>query len=426
MNSIVGLISASFAFLISFYHISGVGNYFLAQRAGILLWHFWAIGILGCLFLAILSKHSFRLPKGSITYLIWSGLFMLAAGSSLLFVSNGQVAIDTITRYVWFFAVTISLVFFVRSPVLKRAVGYGAVLAVVVMSVLTVIEFFDPNFQVIVDRLVEDKYEVGEINRAGAFHINPNENGIAIVLAMFAGVFFLPSKLRFPFILLAGVAIFATVSRGALTAWAIATFLCFFMGYISKGSILVKSLGVVFVCGLASLLVSGQVPGLMADAGIDQFLSEDMRDRLSENFFTQEDGSAQGRKFVAAQTLDVFTDNPIAGVGIGATDSIGDVGSHNQHLKIAAEMGVFGYLIFCGLFLVALFANSAAAVIFVLLYFAVSLTNHTMLYEPIYAVLIPLSTVFIPSMLQEAPPAKSRRRRRRRRSASHSERRLSA
>jgi len=427
MTSISGFASAVFAFLVSFYHISGVGNFFLAQRSGIVLWHFWAVGIAGCLVLAALSPNAFRMPKLTWPYLTWAGLFLLAVGLSLLLVNRGFVALNAAMFYIWFFAVTISLVLFVKTPLLRKAVGYGAIAAVIVMSSATLMEFFDPDFQVIVDRYIEDTNTVGIVNRAGAFHINPNNNGAAIVLGMFAGLFFLKPRVRFAFILFAGMAVFATVSRSALTLWAIATLMSFFMGYVARGYILGKIFGAFFVGLLGYLLVSGQIPGLMSDMGMDKYLSDEMTDRLSENFFTQDDGSTSSRVEAAGSTMAAFIDNPLSGIGLGMTDSIdGDVGSHNQHLKIAAEMGIFGYLIYAALFALAWLARSAAAVIFVFMYMLLGFTNHSMLYSTEYAVLIPLCIVFIPEMLRQSSKQNRRRRKRKRRSLSHSERQLAA
>jgi len=426
MSSISGFATAVFVFLISFFHISGVGNYFLAQRFGLVLWHFWAVGIGGCLVLALLSRSSFRMPKASVPYLLWSGTFIVVTGLSLLVVDRGPAAIDAGISYVWFFAVTVSLVLLVKTPLLRRCVGYGAVAAVLVMSAFTIMEFLDPNFQVIVDRYLEDRNTIGVVNRAGAFHINPNENGLAIVLAMFAGVFFLPPKLRFPFILFAGMAVFATVSRASLTIWAAVTLVCFFMGYIAKGFLTGKIFGMGFVCLLGFLLISGQIPGLVEDMGMGELLSGNMKERLSQNFFTQDDGSSRSRMEVAGSTFREFIDSPLSGIGMGTTDAIDGLGSHNQHLKIAAEMGIFGYLAYVALLAVAWLNRSASAVFFVLFYFLLGLSNHSMLYSTVYAVLIPLSIVFIPEMMRLAPVASRRRRKRRRRSVSHAESQLGA
>jgi len=425
MTNLISGASAVFVFLLSAYHISGFGNYLQAQRGGIFLWHLWAVSIAGCVILAIFSGYSYRLPKTTVPYLLWCAGFILFCGLSLLLVNRGFTALDTATSYVWFFSVSVTLVILVRTPFLVRACGYGAAVAVTVMSVLTIMEFLDPNFQVIVDRFFADVNVVGNINRAGAFHMNPNDNGGAIALGMFCAVLFLPRFLRLPFILLAGFAIFGTVSRSAITLWAIAALYFLIAGYTFKARYVAVFAGVIIIGGLSLLLVTGQVPVIVDHLGLEATLSEDMRERLSGGFFSQGDGSTLARVSLAEASLAAFVDNPLLGTGLGVTDYIDDLGSHNQHLKIAAEMGVFAYLSFAALIFVAVNSGSMASIVFITLFFVIGMTNHSLLYATQYAVLIPLGVVFIPQLLK-GTSAKKQRRRRRRKSSSFSERQLSA
>ena len=425
MKNLVSSASAIFVFMISLYHITGFGNYLLAQRGGILPWHLWAVSILGCGTLAIFSGFSYRLPKATIPYLVWCAGFISICGFSILLVNRGITALDALTSYVWFFAVSVSLVILVRTPLLVRACGFGAVAAVVVMSVLTIMEFFDPNFQVIVDRYFADISEVGTVNRAGAFHINPNNNGGAIALGMFCGLLFLPRFLRLPFILLAGFAIFGTVSRSSLTIWALATLYFFSAGHVFRSRIAGNFLGIIVIGGLGTLLAIGQIPVIIDSLGMESLLTSGMRERLTSGFFTQVDGSTLSRLEAAEASFAAFVDNPVLGIGLGETDLIAQVGSHNQHLKIAAEMGIFGYLVFAALFLIAINTGSMSAIFFVTLYFVLGMAFHGLLHFAEYAVLIPLAIIFIPKMTEKSP-TKKRRRKRRHKTSSFSEQQLSA
>ena len=427
MTNLVSGAAAVFVFLLSFYHITGMGNFILAQRGSIVPWHLWALSIAGCGLLAIFSGYSHRLPKASLPYLLWCAGFILVCIFSLLFVNRGWRAVETMTAYGWFFSVSVSLLILVRTPSLVRACGYGAAAAVVVMSVLTIMEFLDPNFQVIVDRLFVDQNVVGTVNRAGAFHINPNNNGSAIALGMVCGVLFVPRYLRLPFILLAGFAIFGTVSRSSLTLWALATLYFFFAGLVFKGQIAGKILGVILIGGLGALLVTGQIPVIVDSIGMDRLLSDNMRDRLSSGFFTQQDTSTFARLEAAEGAFVAFVNNPVLGIGLGATDVVEGVGvgSHNQHLKTAAEMGIIGFLLYVALMVVAVKSGSMLAIVFVALYFINGLADHGLLYGIQYAVLIPLGVVFIPELIK-VTPVKKRRRKRRRKTSSFAEKQLSA
>ena len=372
------------------------------------------------------------MPRPALPYILWCCAFLLACLASLFLVNNDATAQNAFVGFGWFFGVSLILCFLVQSPVLVRACGYGIVTAVLVLSVLSIMEFLNPDFQVVVDALFEDQTRVGELNRSGSLYLNPNDNGTAMVLGMVAGLYFVPRQLRFIFMLLVGAAVFGTVSRGSLTIWAIAVVMSLILGFGTKNKVF-GLVGVLFVILLGYLLISGQVPEILASFGFGNLLSVDMVQRLSQNFFTQEDGSTLGRIAVAREAWAFFLENSISGIGLGASDVIEvsgtSVGTHNQHLKIASEMGVFGLLIYAGLFFVALKSGSALAFTFIFLYAVISVTNHSMMTYTVYAVLIPAALVFVPVLqrneLQNQPRSR-RRRRRKRRSLSTSERELSA
>ena len=217
------------------------------------------------------------------------------------------------------------------------------------------------------------------------------------------------------------------MSRSSLTLWALATLYFFFSGLVFKGRIAGKFLGVILIGGLGALLVAGQIPIIVDSVGMDDLLSDNMRDRLSSGFFTQQDNSTIARLEAAEASFVAFANNPILGIGLGGTDfTESGVGSHNQHLKTAAEMGIFGFLVFLALMVVAVNSRSMLAIVFVTSYFLNGMADHSLLYGIQYAVLIPLGVVFIPELIKKGTPVKKRRRKRRRKTSSFAEKQLSA
>lgn len=328
---------------------------------------------------------------------------MMVCVLSLFLVDHAFTAMSGFIAYGWFIGISLALVFIVRKPGQMQACGLGIVAAVVLLGVLTIMEFLNPDFQVIVDKFFADTTAVGEANRAGATYENPNDNGTAIVLGMFVGQFFLPKAMRFVFVLFVGVAIFGTVSRGSLTLWAIAVVISLLFGYLSKGKFFGRFFGLGIVGLLGFLLVTGEIPGLLEEVGLGELLSGDMTIRLSENFFTQNDGSTESRVQAAQETWLLFLDNPLMGIGIGASDFLDSVGtgSHNQHLKIASELGILGVLVYAGLGLIALNTKKLVPLVFVFLYLVIGFTNHGMMEYTVYAILIPAAVIFIPAMQSE-------------------------
>jgi len=417
-------------FLVSFMHVSNATSYVQALRTGFVQWHFWGAGIAMCLGVILLSGTFFKVQRNLVSYLLWCFAFILLCLSSLLLVNNDETSIESFIAFGWFFATSCSLSYVVaRSPKLIRACGNGIVAAVVLLSGLTIMEFFDPNFQVLVDAYFDDKTKIGQINRSGSLYGNANDNGTAIVLGMFVGLFFLPKSLRLVFMLFAGVAVFGTVSRGSLTLWAVAVVLALIFGFGSKSRI-AGFFGILIVGILSYFLVAGEIPNILASMGLDGLLSESMKVRLSENFFTQEDGSTLARIEVVGVAWNLFVTNPLTGIGLGVSDYIGpdSVGTHNQHLKIATELGIAGVFVYAALILIAFRYGSSFSLIFLLLYGIIGFTNHSMMTYTVYAVLIPAALVFVPEMqrISKARRTQGRRKVRRKRSVSVAESQLSA
>ena len=365
--------------------------------------------------LLLFTGRSISVDKDKIPYLVWNACFFASCCLTLMLVYTGPKSMDQFIKYGWIAAVGVSLVLAVRNRSNLYAVGYGILASVSLLAVLSIMEFMDPNFQVIVDRFFEDASEVGDLNRSGALYENSNNNGHVMVLGMFVGQFFLPARLRLLFFALVGAAIFCTVSRASMTVWAVAVLLTLLLGFGStKNRIAGRVLGACFVVILAALLVSGELPNVLVQLNLDQYMSRGMLTRLSENFFTQSDGSTEVRADLAVMAWGMFVNNPVIGAGLGATEGmILHLGAHNQFLKIGGEQGLFGMLVFLSIMALALYKKSAVAVVFVLLYFALSFTSHGMLSYPAFAILIPTAVVFLPVVLK---PEKNRRRRRRKRS----------
>ncbi|OED36844.1 hypothetical protein AB833_25900 [Chromatiales bacterium (ex Bugula neritina AB1)] len=414
MSNSIKLVTNMTLFLVVFLLVSNIPYYILSLRIGLVPWHFWFGCIVICVFLSIFNKGFISISRPALTYLMWNFCFLLMGCLSLFFIFDGG-SMEQFIQYTWMSALGATFIVLAKDRSNFNASGYGMVVAVVLLAVLSVMEFLDPNFQVIVDRFFEDASKVGEVNRSGALYENSNDNGHVMVLGMFIGQFFLPVRLRLLFSILVGVAVFCTVSRASLTVWGLAVLISLLFGYSAKSSVFVKMFGMCFVVLLAFLLISGQIPALLVQFDLDQYMSTNMLERLSQNFFTQSDGSTEVRKDLVVLSLEAFSNNPLVGTGLGSSEGmIGDIGTHNQFLKIAVEQGILGLLVYLALFPVALFRKSIAAMVFVFLYFLFALSSHTMMSYPAYAIMIPMSVAILPVLLQVK---QKKRRRRRRRSA---------
>ena len=378
-----------------------------------LQWHFWAIGIAILLSYSILSGRAFRLPSYSIPYIAWCTGFMVICLMSLLFVSSNELAMEGFTSYVWYFASSLALVIFVRSIHEIKMCGWAVVTSLIVLGIITLFEFYNPEFQAI----VTDEGISTKVNRASSLYSNQNVTGIVLVLGAFIGQMFIKRSLRFAFLCFIGVAVLGTVSRGALTLWSLALLGSFWFGYLSKNRLYLKLLGISFIALLGTLLVSGQIPVILENAGMGNLLNANMTDRLSGNFFTQQDNSTTARTEAALEGFDIFVDNPLFGVGIDGilTLPITGIGPHNQHIKVAAELGMLGWLAYLLLFLVALSTRTVHALMFVSLFFIISFTAHWLLNFTVFGIYLAIAMVHLPALtLHQRPLIHSRHEKRRR------------
>lgn len=216
------------------------------------------------------------------------------------------------------------------SPGAVHSARWALVFAVLFGVALNIYEFFVPM-------------TFSEVHgRSAGFFGNSNLSAEALVLGMILSVTVLPSSFRGPFLLLTGVGIFVTFSRGGIMAWFIAVSgLLFF----TKG---VRAKDLVWTC-LLSLLVVGIVllPKLdtilktMDQAGV---INKNTEERLAwlTNPSGVSDDSSWSRVYVAQQAWRKFADHPWIGGGTGTMYESFDISPHNQYLSYMLDYGVVG------------------------------------------------------------------------------------
>ena len=216
------------------------------------------------------------------------------------------------------------------SPSAVRSARWALVFAVLFGVALNIYEFFVPmTFSLVHGR------------SAGLF-VNSNLSGEALVLGMILSVTVLPLSLRGPFLLLTGVGIFVTFSRGSIGAWFIAVsgLLFFTKGVRAKDLVwtLVLSLLVVGVFLLPKL---DTILSTMDRAGV---INKNTEERLAwlTNPSGVSDDSSWSRMYVAQQAWNKFADHPWIGSGTGTFHEAFEISPHNQYLSYMLDHGVLG------------------------------------------------------------------------------------
>jgi O-antigen ligase len=219
--------------------------------------------------------------------------------------------------------------------------------------------------------------------RSAGFYINPNLSGEALVFGMILSVTVLPSFCRGPFLLLAGVGIFLTLSRGGIVAWMIAVSGLLFFAKVVRTKDLVWTF-------LMSLLVVGIVLLPKLDAiltSMDQahVVTKDTEQRFEwlTDPFGASDNSALERKYLAEQAWRKFSEHPWSGSGTGTFHESFEIPPHNQYLSYMLDHGILGAAIMPLLILALIWGargeTRRVGILFGATTLWLSFWNHTML-----------------------------------------------
>jgi hypothetical protein len=216
------------------------------------------------------------------------------------------------------------------NPSTVRSARWVLGFAVLFGTALNIYEFFVPMTFSLVH------------GRSTGFYLNPNLSGEALVLGMILSVTVLPQSCRGPFLLLTGLGIFATFSRGSIAAWLIAVsgLLLFTKGVRAKDVVWTFLLSLLVV-GIVLLPKLDAILTTMDRAGV---INKNTEERLTwlTNPSGVSDDSSWARMQVAQQAWMKFSDHPWVGSGTGTMYESFDIPPHNQYLAYMLDHGALG------------------------------------------------------------------------------------
>ncbi len=179
------------------------------------------------------------------------------------------------------------------------------------------------------------------VGRAAGLYQNPNISAIALVLGMIMTVELLPRTFRPWFVMLVGVGVLITFSRGGSAAWIVAVVLMVMYGGIRAGAMLRVGIGSVAVA-IAALFLAGWWE---AAGEALSLMTSGTWERLSVGASVA-DASAVSRMDDARLAWQMFLERPLTGWGVGATAEWDWFEStHNMFLRHLAEYGIVGLVI---------------------------------------------------------------------------------
>jgi O-Antigen ligase len=301
----------------------------------------WIIGV------AILAlpfyKKMATIPK---PLLAWMLLYVGIALLSLMTVSADEISFTDFRSKV----LSVLFIALMYAIFQQRSVNHIklTILFVLFMSVCNnIVELLSPRF-----------FSEVNVGRPAGFYIDPNKTGCALMLMMLLGVTIVKKPYRWIVLLVAGVGIMATFSRGAILGWLICTLLLIIGRVVCDNRRKVIVPIVLFVVLLASLnplqaltdYFKGDPTG--ANWDIVNRLEEFQNPSLKEE-------SATERQAVAAGGWLMFGNRPFWGNGLASTRKwmVSEVSTHNMYLYYMADHGILGILFLPGAIFAVVYRN---------------------------------------------------------------------
>jgi O-antigen ligase len=181
--------------------------------------------------------------------------------------------------------------------------------------------------------------------RSSGLFENSNQSGCALVLGLILSYGVVPSRLRIPFVALAGIGIVTTFTRSAILGWMVVV--CYFA---VRSKLRVRQLRGLLVFGLVvgGFVFSPYWGELQHNLEARGVLDLSNLQRLA--FFshgTATDQSADDRRTIAELGWRYFEEKPLTGHGTGAFRNVpgSEQGTHNIYIAMMVDHGIIGLFI---------------------------------------------------------------------------------
>lgn len=259
----------------------------------------------------------------------WACASAVMAMAAFLWSSGSDVALQETQTRILSAALLCALGFLLTDDVVRRATRWGVVCATLLSVAVNLWEVTHPmTFSAV-------------LGRSAGLYVNPNIAGAAIIAGMLIGLPVVPARARELYVLIAGLGVLTTLSRGALLCYLLCVVLLSVSRVVRGTRVFALATvgGIAGVSLAATLLASGQL-GYLA-GGAEQFVRKRLMISNSEGF--NADVSASSRSRLAITALEMFGERPLQGHGTGATVEWREAEStHNIYARQLAEYGVLG------------------------------------------------------------------------------------
>ena len=195
-----------------------------------------------------------------------------------------------------------------------------------------------------------------ELYRAGGYAgITAQTSVNAFYIAIFIGIIFLKfifekkyKMVNTFFLIISIIALFITGKRGMLSFTLLSIILIYLYTAMKDKKNILKYVTMILIIGTIGYAAVTNIPQTKVVIDKIQILSE------------QENG-LNGRDILWKESIKVFKDNPIMGIGIGTIQILIGEYSHNIYIQLLAETGIIGFTIYILATLISLFITMKKA-----------------------------------------------------------------
>jgi hypothetical protein len=223
------------------------------------------------------------------------------------------------------------------------------------------------------------------IGRSAGLYMNATTSAFALVGGMIFAVTVLPGSYRALFVLIVGVGVVTTFSRGGILAWCLAT-----AGFVVVRQVGTREILRGFAVGglLLGVLLFPQWEELLSSLDRAGVINTDVVERLL--WLTDpsgvQDESSWSRAYVAKRLWGRWAEHPVLGSGTGSALNAFEIPPHNQYLLFMVDHGIVGILLFPLLIAAVIYRRGGERNLLGILFgctqaFA-ALSSHTLLDEP--------------------------------------------
>lgn len=311
-----------------------------------------------------------------IGFLVWTAICFFTS-------SQSDIALQRLVSQTEMALLLAGFAYFMMADRLHAPIGIVAVVVLLLGSAFNIFDFVYPTFSTVP-------------GRAAGLYYNPTISGFLLNLTTIIAVARCAVWLRWPLLMIAGIAIFLTFSRASWLLFLFTLLWLSWYGYLGRRTVRHFLTFASFPAAglIAYALFSGVLAEFVSTTALLPYLDTNTLARIGSSAFAT-DFSAQERSQAFQFALETFgaSSNPLLGEGLGHTREWDfPVSTHNMYLLFLVEGGLVGLGLYLWLMWIVWRAGDGLGRLLALQIIVFGLFTHNLLDSP--ARLIFIAAIF--------------------------------